>query len=108
MTNKKNPMPRIDRSDIAPLCEMLKKKPIYFARICSYTNEPMNEGWVVNDGEEYIKHEDIAIKAVNDMGYKSINEAYKDNAIYWTEWEQGDTDDMQCVKIGRVHYEIED
>ena len=64
-----------------------------FARQCDLTNELMNEGWVIGDGDIYIKYEDDALKIAIEMGYESIDEAYEDDAMYWTEWE----DDFQYV-----------
>jgi diketogulonate reductase-like aldo/keto reductase len=64
-----------------------------FARQCDLTNELMNEGWVIGDGDMYIKYEADAINAAIKMGYKSIDDAYKEDAMYWTEWE--DEDDFQ-------------
>ena len=64
-----------------------------FARQCDLTNELMNEGWVIGDGDMYIKYEADAINAAIEMGYESIDDAYKDDAIYYTEWE--DEDDFQ-------------
>ena len=57
-----------------------------FARQCDLTNELMNEGWVIGDGDMYIKYEADAINAAIEMGYKSIDDAYKEDAMYWTEW----------------------
>jgi hypothetical protein len=64
-----------------------------FARQCDLTNELMNEGWVIGDGDMYIKNESDALKIAIEMGYESIDDAYKEDAIYWTEWE--DEDDFQ-------------
>ena len=58
-----------------------------FARQCDLTNELMNEGWVIGDGDMYIKYEADAINAAIEMGYKSIDDAYKEDAMYYTEWE---------------------
>jgi hypothetical protein len=64
-----------------------------FARKCDLTNELMNEGWVIGNGEMYIKNEADALKIAIEMGYKSVDDAYEEDAIYWTEWE--DEDDFQ-------------
>jgi hypothetical protein len=61
-----------------------------FARKCDVTNELMNEGWVVNDGEYYIKNESDALQKAIEMGYGSIDEAYDDDVMYWTQWEEED------------------
>lgn len=55
-------------------------------RICSYTGQPMSTGWVTwND--DYIKFEKDANQWCLDNGYESIGDAYDDDAIYYTEWE---------------------
>jgi hypothetical protein len=56
-------------------------------RICSVTNEEMSEGWCVNDGEMYFKYEKDAVKWSTDNGYESLQDAYDNDVIYWTEWE---------------------
>jgi hypothetical protein len=58
-----------------------------FARKCSITREGMNEGWVFGDGEKYAKYEQDAQKIAFDYGYESIDDAYNDDACYWTEWD---------------------
>lgn len=57
-------------------------------RTCSVTDEEMTEGWVVNDGELYFKYEKDAINWCTENGYSGLQEAYDDDVIYWTEWEQ--------------------
>jgi hypothetical protein len=42
-------------------------------KYCDITGETMTEGWVANDGETYFK--------------ESIEDAYDNEVIYWTEWE---------------------
>lgn len=61
------------------------KCPI-FARRCSITGEGMNEGWVVDGGEEYFKYEVHALAWCKEMGYDSIEDAYKSEDFYYTEW----------------------
>ena len=70
-----------------------------FARKCDVTGVGMNEGWVVGDGEYYIANEGDAIKWCLDNGYESQEDAYKDEAVYWTAWE--DDDDKQYADYGR-------
>jgi hypothetical protein len=60
---------------------------IKFARKCDFTGEGMNEGWCFGDGEKYAKYEGDALKHCQDLGYDSIADAYDDEAVYWTEWE---------------------
>ena len=55
-------------------------------RICSVTGEEMSSGWCANDGMEYFKYEKDAVQWCISNGYKNMQEAYDDDAIYWTEW----------------------
>jgi hypothetical protein len=55
-------------------------------RICSVTGEEMTEGYVWDDGEAYFKHEHDALSHCIACGYDSIEEAWDDNVIYWTEF----------------------
>jgi hypothetical protein len=82
---------------------MKSKKVITYARKCDITGEGMDEGWVFGDGEQYAKYETDAIKIANSMGYASIEEAYNDDAGYWTEW---DKDDHQYALIDGKLIEI--
>ncbi len=58
-----------------------------FKRICSITNEGMNQGWVINDGEMYIKYERDAISIAQKAGYDSLQDAFDKGYIFYTEWE---------------------
>ena len=64
-----------------------------YARTCSVTGEGMNEGWCFNDGQDYAKYEEGAIKIAKEYGYDSIDDAYDDEAVYWTQWEDDDIDE---------------
>jgi hypothetical protein len=75
------------------------------ARQCSVTGEGMNEGWCFGDGQDYAKYESGAIQLAEDYGYESLDEAYDDNAVYWTEWE--DENDYQYQFIDGQLVEIE-
>ena len=55
-------------------------------RYCSFTHEPMFEGWCVQDGEAYIKYESDAHNYVKAAGYADLDEAFLDDFIYYTEW----------------------
>lgn len=59
-----------------------------YPRYCDVTHEGMWEGWCVNDGESYIKHEADALKCATDAGYKDIEQAYEDEFMYWTDWRE--------------------
>jgi len=86
----------------APLPEVFEEGE-KVARQCDVTHEGMNEGWVVGDGEEYFKYEEDAIKWCKQNGYKSLDKAYDDDAIYWTEWYDENCEDYQyIVKDGKV------
>ena len=56
-------------------------------KYCDITGETMTEGWVANDGEMYFKYEKDALAWCIENGYESIEDAYENEAIYWTEWE---------------------
>lgn len=58
-----------------------------FARRCSYCFEGMNSGWIVDDGDTYIKHEETALAIAKSKGHNSIEEAYEHDEMYYTEWE---------------------
>jgi hypothetical protein len=71
-----------------------------YARKCDITGEGMNEGWVVNGCEVYIKHESDAIEYCKTHWNQTLDEAYEDNewgtdGFYWTSWE--DQDDYQYI-----------
>ena len=55
----------------------------------------MNEGWVGNDGEVHFKYGHDALQWCIDRGYRDIDDAYADDVIYWTEWEDDDYFDEQ-------------
>ena len=74
-----------------------------YARKCSVTGEGMDEGWVTENTDEYFKYEQDALKWCKQNGYKSIKKAYKEEAIYWTEWQE----DYQYIVKKGVLTEIE-
>jgi hypothetical protein len=59
----------------------------------------MNEGWVINHGEFYIKHEAVALKFAKGHGYKSLQDFYDTqeklghDAFYWTDWDVCEEED---------------
>lgn len=68
--------------------------PVFkFARKCDVTGEGMNEGWVIGGGDSYIKHEADALAYAKEQGYASIEDAFDEDAIYWTEWDADDDED---------------
>jgi len=61
-----------------------------FARICSATNEGMNEGYLFEESLMYfIEHEDAERYAI-ELGYADLDEAYDDDAYCYTEWDVED------------------
>ena len=71
---------------------------ILFARQCSITGEGMNEGWVGGFfGGMYFKYEQDALKWCQSKGYKDIDDAYDNEALYYTEWEDADDYEYELV-----------
>jgi len=84
---------------------MKNKKIKYWARKCDITQEGMNEGYCIQDGLMYIKHDKDMIKHIrevekegNDEYDKQVAEGrltddflledyYQADYYYWTEWE---------------------
>jgi len=73
-----------------------------FARICSVTGRGMWDGWVFGDGEQYACDEMSANKIANELGYKDIEEAYEDDACYYTDWQDCDP---EYIEINGVFYD---
>ena len=84
--------------------EAMKKQ--LFARLCSITGTPMNEGYCINDGEMYIAHrkdmishlrkisqsdwfllEEHKIQAVKWSDEQLLEHFYESDYYYYTEWE---------------------
>lgn len=61
-----------------------------YARIDTFTGKAMDEGWVIGDGENYCADEATALQIARAMGFSDIDEAYKAEAMYWTNWEGED------------------
>jgi hypothetical protein len=55
-------------------------------RIDSVTGKAITRGYVFGDGDFYCESEADAIKYAKELGYNSLNEAYEDEAYYWTEF----------------------
>ena len=64
-----------------------------YARKCDKTHEGMNDGWVVNDGEMYLKYENDVFLWAKQNGYDTLEEAFNDDVIYYTEWDEDDIDE---------------
>ena len=76
-----------------------KKQTETFARICSVTGLGMWQGWVFNDGEFYAADEKSANKIALDLGYKDIEEAYNNDACYWTDWAEDEQENAQYIQV---------
>lgn len=89
------------------LTESVEEENEKFARKCSITSEGINKGYVIGDGDFYIKDDSaLAEKYIlENTKYKDIYDAYADEFYYWTEWE--DEDDYQYEMINGVLNEIE-
>jgi hypothetical protein len=73
-----------------------------FARKCSVTGEGMNEGWCFGDGQDYAKYEHDAWSLASEYGYDSIDDAFDDDAVYWTEWQDEDDYEYYEDKNGNI------
>jgi len=73
-----------------------------FARRCDITGEGMNEGYCFHDGCNYAKSEESALIVAKKYGYNTLEEAYKDGAYYYTEWEKSDRQFIVCHKCKKV------
>lgn len=67
-----------------------KKK---YPRYCSVTGTGMYRGWVINNGERYVKDLYLATIEAQKAGYTSVTEAYEAGYMYWSEWNPNDIDD---------------
>lgn len=61
-----------------------------FARVCDISGLGMSEGYVVNDGAMYIADKQDAEMIAKQNGYDSLQSAYDDGHIYYTEWQSVD------------------
>lgn len=57
-----------------------------FARRCDITGRGINEGYVFGDGEQYACDEASALQIAQQYGYDNLDDAYKDDVYYYTEW----------------------
>ena len=60
--------------------------PIKWCRKCSKTGEGMDEGYCFGEGEAYFFESYHALEYAINLGYKTIEEAYEDEACIWTSW----------------------
>ena len=77
-------------------------------KVCSKTGELFLAGYVVGDGEMYIKHEHDLFIAVTEAGYETLDEAYDDEFYYWSEWDLEEVlrEDWVMVVGDVVTYEL--
>lgn len=75
---------------------------IKFARKCSICDSGMNEGYIVNEGEEYYCS---SICLYYNYSPVEWDEMYTNNDSYWTQWE--DKDDYEYELINGILTEIE-
>lgn len=79
-----------------------------FARKCDITGVGMNEGYCFGEGEMYAATEETALKIAKDhYGYDTLEEAYADDAYYWTEWDDESDYQYMQTESGEV-VEIDD
>lgn len=53
----------------------------------------MNEGYCFMYGEGYAKDKDSALKLAQSLGYSNLEDAYKDETYFYTEWTELDSDE---------------
>lgn len=58
-----------------------------YARKDSVTGKGMNDGFCFDDGDFYCASSLDALAKCEELGYKTMEEAYNEEAYYWTEWE---------------------
>ena len=93
----------------------MKKETVYWARKCDISGEGMDEGYCINDGDMYIKHEKdmlewlrskewefeneygLIINVVKLDDYDLLEWAFNDEIFYWTEWFE--KEDVQYKEI---------
>lgn len=72
-------------------CNVVEERiELVYARKCDITGEGMNEGWYSEGCGMHFKYEADALQWCIDNGYRDIDDAYADDVIYWTEWEDDD------------------
>lgn len=73
-----------------------------FARQCDATGKGMNEGFVFGNGEMYFSEEIYALEYAIKIGYDNLDDAYNDDAYYYTEWDEVDEDEWYD-EDGSIH-----
>ena len=66
-----------------------------FARQCSCCDKGMNEGYVINGGEEYYCADECLHTKYNSFDIELMGMGEEDSDSYWTEWEE--EEDMDYI-----------
>ena len=82
----------------------------FFARKCDATGKGMNEGYCVLDGHKYFSEEKYLIEFLREGDTNSANvsdkelleEAYKNEVYYYTEWENQDDYQYMAFENGEL------
>jgi len=102
-TEHKNDSSDYFESEELSIEDILGTTPTFFARKCDATGKGMNKGYCVMDGEKYFSERKYLIEFLRKDNPDSVNvndkelleEAYKNEVYYYTEWE--DQDDYQYM-----------
>ena len=74
-----------------------------YARRCDVTQEGMNEGYCIQDGLMYIKHDSDMEKHIEGTDYDTVEDAYEDDYYYYTDWfDTIDEEDEWYTEDGRL------
>ena len=65
-------------------------------RYCSITHQPMFDGWVTTN-YIYIKTEGDAIQYAKERGYANLQEAFDDDYMYYTDWNDVPVDEWDDI-----------
>ncbi len=74
-------------------------------RYCSITNEPMWEGWYFEGiGFFYAKYEKDALRICQEHDYATLDEAFEDEFMYWTDWHDTPKDEWDLpTNLPKAH-----
>ena len=67
----------------------------------------MNSGFCFGDGYQYVFEESDALSIAKELGYSSLEEAYDDDAYYYTTWGSDDLQYVSNYADGRDAVEME-
>lgn len=91
---EKKPMIDIGSDNIAKRGAKTLGDNTRYPRKADDTGKGIMEGWVIGDGNAYYEKEENALKSVKELGYKTIEEAYDNDEIYFTDWHDEDLDEQ--------------